>query len=135
MAVPDCKSILDTYQVSVDELAQLRADIEAMESGFIKSQLRSEFKTKWKGVIDNVGPDCEGELKYRFNLKFVNIKKKIKDVSCNHRGNIMVEKQEQFLLSCPLAVISQQPVGHGGFHVGALGTTKPSIRWVYDCGA
>jgi hypothetical protein len=31
----------------------------------------------------------------------------------------------------PFAVVRQEPVGHGGFHTGALGTNRPFFRWVY----
>jgi Metallo-beta-lactamase superfamily len=35
----------------------------------------------------------------------------------------------------PLAVMRQEPVGHGCFHTGALGLEEPTFRWVYDCGS
>jgi hypothetical protein len=35
----------------------------------------------------------------------------------------------------PFAVVRQEPVGHGCFHTGALGTSRPVFRWVYDCGS
>ena len=34
----------------------------------------------------------------------------------------------------PFSVIRQYAVGHGGFQTGALGTLRPSVRWIYDCG-
>jgi hypothetical protein len=39
------------------------------------------------------------------------------------------------LAETPFAVVRQEPVGHGGFHTGALGTDRPLFRWVYDCGS
>lgn len=35
----------------------------------------------------------------------------------------------------PLVRMHQHPVGHGGFHSGALGNGEARIRWVYDCGS
>ncbi|MGD0940866.1 MAG: hypothetical protein ABR905_14260 [Terracidiphilus sp.] len=35
----------------------------------------------------------------------------------------------------PLVRIHQHPVGHGGFHTGALGNGRAQIRWIYDCGS
>jgi Metallo-beta-lactamase superfamily len=34
----------------------------------------------------------------------------------------------------PAVLVRQEAVGHGGFHNGVLGTDKPYIRWIYDCG-
>jgi hypothetical protein len=39
------------------------------------------------------------------------------------------------LLGMPYVVIRQNPVGHGGFHTGTLGSDLYQIRWVYDCGS
>jgi hypothetical protein len=41
----------------------------------------------------------------------------------------------QHLAVTPFAVVRQEPVGHGGFHTGTLGTDRPFFRWVYDCGS
>jgi hypothetical protein len=35
----------------------------------------------------------------------------------------------------PIAVVRQEPVGHGGFHTGTLAVVEPLFRWVYDCGS
>jgi hypothetical protein len=37
--------------------------------------------------------------------------------------------------SFPFVVVRQEPVGHGGFHTGVLGSRNPEFRWVYDCGS
>ena len=39
------------------------------------------------------------------------------------------------MLQVPFALVRQEPVGHGCFHTGVLGTAKPLLRWVYDCGS
>jgi hypothetical protein len=39
------------------------------------------------------------------------------------------------MLQIPFALVRQEPVGHGCFHTGVLGTQKPLLRWVYDCGS
>lgn len=35
----------------------------------------------------------------------------------------------------PIVVMRQHAVGHGGFHVGAMGRGSARLRWVYDCGS
>ena len=35
----------------------------------------------------------------------------------------------------PFVRMRQHPVGHGGFHSGALGVGEAMIRWIYDCGS
>jgi hypothetical protein len=35
----------------------------------------------------------------------------------------------------PFAAVRQEAVGHGGFHTGVLGFTRPLFRWAYDCGS
>jgi hypothetical protein len=44
-------------------------------------------------------------------------------------------KRAVALLSTPYVVIRQNPVGHGGFHTGTLGSDLYQLRWVYDCGS
>jgi hypothetical protein len=39
------------------------------------------------------------------------------------------------MLQVPFALVRQEPVGHGCFHTGVLGTQRPLFRWVYDCGS
>lgn len=34
------------------------------------------------------------------------------------------------IISIPFALVRQEPVGHGGFHTGVLGTQNPLFRWV-----
>jgi hypothetical protein len=39
------------------------------------------------------------------------------------------------MLRLPFALVKQESVGHGCFHTGVLGTHKPLLRWLYDCGS
>lgn len=56
------------------------------------------------------------------------IEGQVSDESDAHRGTEPVSQ-------IPFASVRQEPVGHGGFHTGVLGTRTPLFRWVYDCGS
>jgi hypothetical protein len=54
------------------------------------------------------------------------------------RNNVLRQEASvntKLLPTTPIAVVCQEPVGHGGFHTGTLGLNEPLFRWVYDCGS
>lgn len=117
---------VDRYENLINELADLRLSITGM-SPSNQSVGYSMFENSLHELEVLVGPACVDELRQRLR----NVIDRKRD---NNLRAVNNESHHQLRVH-PLAIVSQRPVGHGGFHVGALGAECPSVRWVYDCGA
>ena len=51
------------------------------------------------------------------------------------RDRLVEEAKHETEVALPFAVVRQEPVGHGCFHTGVLGASRPLFLWVYDCGS
>jgi hypothetical protein len=103
----------------IEELVSFKSNIERLHlkgdtsTAFL---LHNKFKEIYEKLGNQIGFDL---LRERFEAE----------------RERQQEARKGRLRQIPLAVVHQKPVGHGGFHVGALGLDEPAFRWIYDCGA
>lgn len=106
---------------SVEELAEDLIRIEKTE----RSDLRMRAALQYLKDIDQHADDPTLGAKLRASLR----------AKGSNEAEIFFAQPFAELQCVPLAIMRQCPVGHGGFHIGALGRVHPTLRWAYDCGS
>lgn len=118
----------DAITQEFDNYAHLLNDLVNKETDYAKSYKFIDFKQRTYTTLKHLGVDRFDELLRQALLRNFDTDEAL-DLAP------FLIKEAESLTRIPIAVVTQHPVGHGGFHSGALGNGRPEVRWIYDCGS